>query len=309
MESSPPRARNAFLTAAGVLLALGLVAVSSRGTTRAGDDRSRQPSDALLDLVFSLYLVALASGAVILVYLLVQRRVAKATGVARRRGVLEMLATMFVLAGLAMLFARRLVTWERPPPVEAEEGIGVATAIPADTSALPSSYQAEVAWIPVLVTVGLIALAAAAWWLSSRARRRARGELPSALAAAVAQAVDESLDDLRAEPDPRRAVIAAYARLERVLAAHGLPRKPSEAPLEYLGRMLAEVSVGDRAARALTDLFERAKFSQHAVGPEMKEQAIAALETVRDELHVAQALAERERAAWIEAQRKRAAAQ
>jgi hypothetical protein len=92
-----------------------------------------------------------------------------------------------------------------------------------------------------------------------------------------------------------------------VLAGHGLPRKPAEAPLEYLGRMLAELSVSDRAARALTDLFERAKFSQHAVGPEMKDEAIEALETVRDDLLAARALAEKERAAVIEAQRERAA--
>ena len=77
-------------------------------------------------------------------------------------------------------------------------------------------------------------------------------------------------------------MIAAYARLERVLAAPGLPRKPSEAPLEDLGRMLTELSVSDAAARALTDLFERAKFSQHAVGSEMKEQAIFALSQRRE---------------------------
>jgi hypothetical protein len=103
-------------------------------------------------------------------------------------------------------------------------------------------------------------------------------------------------------------VIAAYARLERVLAAHGLPRKPSEAPLEYLARMLTELSVSDRAARALTELFERAKFSQRAVGSEMKEQAIEALETVRDDLLAAQALAEQERKAAIAAQREQARA-
>jgi hypothetical protein len=120
--------------------------------------------------------------------------------------------------------------------------------------------------------------------------------------------VDESLDDLRAEPDPRRAVIAAYARLERVLAAHGLPRKPSEAPFEYLTRMLTNLLVSDRAARALTDLFERAKFSQHAVGPEMKEQAIDALETVRDDLLAAEALAEQAQAAALAARSERAGA-
>ena len=45
--------------------------------------------------------------------------------------------------------------------------------------------------------------------------------------------LDETLDDLRAEADPRRAIIAAYARLERVLAANGVPRT-AETSDEYL---------------------------------------------------------------------------
>ena len=65
--------------------------------------------------------------------------------------------------------------------------------------------------------------------------------------------------------------------------------------------------MSDRAARALTDLFERAKFSQHVVGAEMKDEAIDALETVRDDLMAAKALAEQERAAAIKAQREQAA--
>jgi hypothetical protein len=245
------------------------------------------------------------------VYLLVLRRHLKVqTGQAPRRSLLEMLATMFVLVLAGALIARRLANWERPPPIEPEEAIGRAQTIPVDTATAPqsTSYEAGVSWIAVIITVALVVLAAAAWWYSGRARRRARGELQPVLAAAVVQAVDESLDDLRAEPDPRRAVIAAYARLERVLAAHGLPRKPSEAPLEYLGRMLTELSVSDRAARVLTELFERAKFSQRAVRSEMKEQAIEALETVRDDLLAAQALAEQERKAAIAAQREQAGA-
>jgi len=102
-------------------------------------------------------------------------------------------------------------------------------------------------------------------------------------------------------------VIAAYARLERVLAAHRLPRKPAEAPLEYLARMLDDLSVSPDAARRLTGLFERAKFSQHAVGTEMKENAISALETVRDDLLAARALAEQARQTAIASHRERAA--
>ena len=72
--------------------------------------------------------------------------------------------------------------------------------------------------------------------------------------------------------------------------------------------MLAELSVSPGAARRLTDLFERAKFSQHVVDPEMKEQAIDALETVRDDLLAARALAEEERAKALEAMRRKAMA-
>jgi hypothetical protein len=305
------RARNAFLTALGVLGAVVLVAIAAQGSTSTGDSSTRKPSDALTDIFFGLYIVAIVGGVAMFVYALLLRRQMKVqTGQAPRKSLLEMLASMFVLALGAALLARRLATWERPPPIEPEEAVGQADTIPVDTSTQPLSGGSEshVSWLPVIVTVALIVLAVAAWWYAGRARRKARGELRPRLAAAVAQAVDESLDDLRAEPDPRRAVIAAYARLERVLAAHGLPRKPSEAPLEYLARMLTDLSVSDDAARALTELFERAKFSQHAVGSEMKEQAIDALETVRDDLLAAEALAEQERAAALAGHRERAEA-
>ena len=309
METSA-RTRNAFLTVVGVLAAIVLVAVASRGSTSLGDSAARKPSDALTDILFALYLIALIGGAAMFVYLLVlQRKVKAQTGKAPPRSLRRMLGTMLVLVAFGLLMQRRLSTWQRPAPVEPEEAIGQAQSIPIHTSRQPTagSLESEVSWGPVLITLGLVLLAVIAYWYAGRARKRARGELHTGLAAAVAQAVDESLDDLRAEPDPRRAVIAAYARLEAVLAAHGLPRKPAEAPLEYLGRMLAELSVSDRAARALTDLFERAKFSQHVVGAEMKDEAIDALETVRDDLIAAKALEEKEQAAAIKAQREQAA--
>ena len=107
-------------------------------------------------------------------------------------------------------------------------------------------------------------------------RKRAQAEL--------ARALEESLDDLRAEPDLRRAVIAAYRRMERVLERHGLSRRAPEAPFEYLARALAGVDLGATQARRLTELFEWAKFSPHAVDAAMREEAVAALEAVRTDL-------------------------
>jgi hypothetical protein len=99
---------------------------------------------------------------------------------------------------------------------------------------------------------------------------------------AVARAVDLSLDALRGEPDPRRAVIAAYAAMERSLSGAGFGRQRYEAPLEYLHRVIAApTSVGEEV-RTITLLFQYAKFSQHAVEEAMRGRAIEALTRIRD---------------------------
>jgi uncharacterized membrane protein len=312
MESSQ-RGRNAILTTFGVLVAVVVVAIASRGSIPAGEEGARGPSQALVDIVFTLYLLTIAFSAVLLVYLLVLRRQIQAKGGAqvRRRSPLETLLSFLVLAGVGSLVARKLLGQDliEPPDVAVEDAVGRAGPIGQTTSPDVVAYEPAFSWVPAVATVVLIVLAVGAWWFAGRARKRARGELAQddRLATELAAAVDESLDDLRAEPDPRRAVIAAYARLERVLAAHRLPRRPAEAPLEYLARMLDDLSVSPEAARRLTDLFQRAKFSQHAVGAAMKAEAISALETVRDDLLAARALAEQERRAAISAQRAKAA--
>jgi Domain of unknown function (DUF4129) len=114
-------------------------------------------------------------------------------------------------------------------------------------------------------------------------------EEPATVESDLTQVLDETLDDLRRERDPRRAVIAAYARMEQTLGAHGLPRKVFEAPLEYLARVLRELRVGAEAIFALTELFERAKFSPHEIDVGMKDEAIAALVSVRNDLRAAAA--------------------
>jgi uncharacterized protein with PIN domain len=100
----------------------------------------------------------------------------------------------------------------------------------------------------------------------------------------VIEAVEESLEDLRRERDVRRAIIACYARMERALEHAGSARRPAEAPFEYLVRVLERITANGPAARALTELFERAKFSVEPVGDREKQQAIDALELLRVEV-------------------------
>jgi len=147
---------------------------------------------------------------------------------------------------------------------------------------------AQLDWVLVALIGGGLVLAA----VIIRARRRQpEGELEEeqTVQEELSAVVGDAIDDLRREPDARRAVIAAYARMERVLAQHGHPRSVSEAPFEYLGRVLLRLRVRATAVSDLTELFERAKFSTHEIDAPMKERAIAALVSVRDDLEAATA--------------------
>jgi Domain of unknown function (DUF4129) len=138
-------------------------------------------------------------------------------------------------------------------------------------------------WDELAIILGvLLAVAAGVAIAVLRARREPRTRPETAEALAVA--LDESLDDLRTDPDLRRAIIAAYARMEAALAAAGIPRHPAEAPLEYVERTLLSLDTSTEAVRRLTELFEWARFSHHEPEPSMRDDAVDALVAVRDEL-------------------------
>jgi uncharacterized protein DUF4129 len=146
-----------------------------------------------------------------------------------------------------------------------------------------SVRQAHVEWPLVAGIGGLVLLGGV--WLFVRSRRRLATSLEEhGLEADLVSAIETTIDDLRREPNSRRAVIAAYALMERTLAKHGLARHRSEAPREYLASILRGLRVRESAVLTLTNLFEYAKFSPHEVSPAMKEEAIDALLAIRDDL-------------------------
>jgi hypothetical protein len=138
-------------------------------------------------------------------------------------------------------------------------------------------------WDEIAVFIALIAGTGVVLYANRRTRRTPRpwrfGRNEE-----VTQALDESIDDLRNDPDLRRAIIAAYARMEHALARAGIARHPSEAPFEYMERALRSLDTSADGAQRLTGLFEWAKFSHHEPEPAMRDEAIAALVAVRDEL-------------------------
>jgi hypothetical protein len=145
----------------------------------------------------------------------------------------------------------------------------------------------EVLIAVVLAVVAFVAILRA--FRASRAPGSTPDEEPEVLrqTSALALAVGAGLRDARLEPDPRRAVITAYATMERMLAAQGWPRREVEAPLEYMTRLFAERTVRADALATLTELFELARFSHHVISPATKERAIGALTVIDQELRAA----------------------
>ena len=119
-------------------------------------------------------------------------------------------------------------------------------------------------------------------------KRAAAPVAPRARGEAVSLALDESLDDLRADPDLRRAIVAAYARMERRSRSVGLGRAPRRRRPSSTSAGRSRASKRARQPRErLTTLFEWAKFSHHEPEPHMRDEAIDALVAVRDELRAA----------------------
>jgi hypothetical protein len=283
------RRGRSLLPAVAVLASVAVVVVAATGSTPVGTGDARPPSELVLDTFFSLTLVLLVVAAGLFVYALTQRRAIAqeiASGRYPRTGLLAWLLFACLFAVFAWLGYRRV---DRPLPESPVIDVGAPRRAnePGDALSNTADYQAEFAWVPVLVVVSLALLAVLAWVLAGRRQRAQRATGDGELAEQLADVLDDTLDDLRAEHDPRRAVVAAFARLERALAAAGVPRAAAETADEYVPRVLAELAVDADAVQTLSRLFAEAKFSRHDIDDAMKAEAIAALESVRDDLRVA----------------------
>jgi len=305
MNSDPTKRVVAFLALISLLVA---VAVASTGSVPIGTGGARSPSARFLDVAISLFLLWMAFGTVLLVLLIANHRgvLAKALVERRKGGRRNALLAGLISFGLLALLIRWISTHDNDGQTLLDRFQPGSRRANLDASGAAPRYEPEFATGPVLIVLGVLAVAIIGWAIARRARRRSLPPMPESLYPALTDVLEETLDDLRAETDPRKAVIGAYARMERTLGAYGLPRLPAEAPDEYLKRIFADLEVSRRSVSRLTALFSWAKFSGHDVAPEMKDEAIAALEAVGNELRAAEMLADARRIATTDELRGRA---
>ncbi|HYY80899.1 MAG TPA: hypothetical protein VFD04_17225, partial [Actinomycetes bacterium] len=225
----PSRAVRLALLAVALL---GLVAVGSlREPLVDGSGTSRYPT-ALLETLILLAYVCLLAGAVLAIRVLLA---GGGGGVRRPRSllvapltVLLVVLAVWVAGRMGWLDVLRLLdprSLAPQPPGGSSPGANAGT-----------SGRDDPGWLSLLITGLLLLGVAAAVVLRSWLARRRR--VPPPGPRRLAELLEESLADLEGETDPRRAVIAAWIRMERGLAAVGLPRRAAEAPLEYVARVL-----------------------------------------------------------------------
>ena len=157
-----------------------------------------------------------------------------------------------------------------------------------DTSVVPEPGHAEREAGPPWAALILGATVLAVLVTAALSRRRMTGEEgdldEDARAGPAVAAFTESIDVLNHPGDDRAAIVAAYAALLDGLAAAGMPRRRSEAPEEYLARVLLAWHVTPEPLQDLTALFAEARFSEHPMGPAHRARALAALEAARSNI-------------------------
>ncbi len=100
------------------------------------------------------------------------------------------------------------------------------------------------------------------------------------------RAVAAGIQALHRYKEPRQAIIACYARLEHLLAAHGMPVSPVLTPREWMRIVLQDQEVPAEAFAGLIELFSLARYSLHPLDHTARQRALTYLETIR--LHLMQ---------------------
>jgi hypothetical protein len=135
--------------------------------------------------------------------------------------------------------------------------------------------------LTALLTVAMLGVGAGVVWvLREKPDAEDEGQAPPEFVAGV----ELSIADLEDVAEPRAAILACYRRLQAAADEAGVARRPSDTPFELLARLLHSLGASGVAAQDLTELFERARFSDHEIDESMRHQALQALAEVRTAL-------------------------
>jgi Domain of unknown function (DUF4129) len=268
-----------------VLLALAVTGLRARGTfAHGGNQTAAGASGAVLAIVLSA-----AEGLAVIAFVVVlasarpQRQPKnddeeeiwrpKIPWWAKTAGVL--LAVAALVTPFAVLFTRKpRQLGTRPLPLGPPK-VSLGHAATASGSAVWPLITGMVIAIAIVVAMTLLA----------RRRRRARAEPRNTTRlAALLASLTAGSDALGAGGEPRAAIIACYAAMERGFAAAGSAPAVADTPAEVLARATRAGLVRPEPAEALTGMFCRARYSTYPMTSADSLLAADALTQMRSDL-------------------------
>jgi hypothetical protein len=281
--------RRAPRLVSGGLILFALLAVVSLATQAGFGHRSQaSASPGYLSWAFSTFVVVWVLAIPALIWALYQQG---AQAVTQRKPFQNIVIRRFISVALfcgligGALYLKERVHWRKSD----SNAVNTASrAVGADKATPRNVAEPTFKW-PVAVAFGGILIIASVpltrTYLTERRRRQERAAQQTVgQREQLAESIEVLVDDLLDEPDPRRAVIAAYARMETLFAGAGVTRHENETPREYLRRLVVRMTGHAEAVERLTMLFERAKFGSTDVTSLMKRTAIAMLRQIREDL-------------------------
>jgi hypothetical protein len=159
-----------------------------------------------------------------------------------------------------------------------------APAGPPPSEGLRSAHSVNLGWLLIPIAVAVTILTPAAVVIRRRRLKRDEATMHAGEPGALGRAVQASIATLESERDPRRAILRAYARMERAFGDVEIVRARDETASEFLGRTRRRLPVSAGAAAALTERFEEVRYSTHQITEADRAQALASLHRVEREL-------------------------
>ncbi|HWN31970.1 MAG TPA: DUF4129 domain-containing protein [Pseudonocardia sp.] len=278
-QHGPTGFGSAPLRIGAVAVLLVLAVVAARARAEGALPAVAGPSGGLvIGVIRSLGIAVITAGLVLLVWGRRVRKLQVVSGAppkkqqltAAQRKRVTVAALVGILVALAyQLLMRTFNSTEQEPPPAPNQPVG-----PPDASGLGlrnlQSHEMPQAGLGTYLTAfaALVALAALIVVLMRRTVTVDLEDEPEptpAEAVAKAVAAGRAAVQDRAITDPRQAIVACFAAMERALAGLGGDIAPREAdtPAEVLTRGVRGAAIPERPAETLLGLFREARFSEH----------------------------------------------
>ena len=274
------------VAAVAVLLALTAAGLRSRGTFSHAPDRALAGASGAVVATVLTVTEGIALVAFVLVLAMARpRRKPKADDDEPPRLPFPWWAkTLAVLAAVAVMvtpFAVLLTRKTRPRTEAPQARAGGLASGGATPPRLPAHGPSWPLLAGMLIALALL-LALTVW--SRRTRRHATGPPRDQARLALGQSLAAGRAALAGPRDPRAAIIACYAAMERGFAAAGSAPAAADTPAEVLARATGAGLVRSGSAARMAGLFRRARYSSEPMTSADSAAAASALDQMQADL-------------------------